>query len=125
MRWPSRTSRALSTVTSSLMTLLLSRQRQPDGSSLYTLKVGDFGLVRLADSEELTLSEKRVVGTPAYMSPEQCAGRELDGRSDTMRWVWCCIGGRHWLPALRRPDHRRGSAQAYLGPTAVAARAAL
>jgi serine/threonine-protein kinase len=41
----------------------------------------DFGLVR--DASEGSLSATTgVMGTPQYMSPEQCAGVSLDGRSD-------------------------------------------
>ncbi|MEM1231505.1 MAG: protein kinase [Pseudomonadota bacterium] len=49
-----------------------------DGSAVLT----DFGIARLA-APELTLTRSgTVVGTPQYMSPEQAAGRPLDGRSD-------------------------------------------
>ncbi|WP_374686858.1 protein kinase, partial [Promineifilum sp.] len=41
----------------------------------------DFGLVKLQEGTSLTQSGA-TVGTPTYMSPEQCEGRELDGRSD-------------------------------------------
>lgn len=61
--------------------LLLSRQRQADGSSVYTLKTGDFGLARLTESASFTASGM-VMGTLAYMSPEQCQGLEVDGRTD-------------------------------------------
>jgi len=43
-------------------------------------KVLDFGIARVKNSS-LTGSN-RALGTPAYMSPEQCRGQEIDGRSD-------------------------------------------
>jgi serine/threonine protein kinase len=50
------------------------------GSS-YTLKLSDFGLARLAEGSLMTATGT-AMGTPAYMSPEQCLGQPLDGRSD-------------------------------------------
>jgi serine/threonine-protein kinase len=47
------------------------------------LKVVDFGLAKLAGDAAVT-REGSVIGTPAYMSPEQVNGDEVDGRSD----VW-------------------------------------
>jgi serine/threonine protein kinase len=47
-------------------------------------KIADFGLakdVTRNDSTDLT-TVGMAMGTPAYMSPEQCMGRKLDGRSD-------------------------------------------
>lgn len=45
------------------------------------VKVLDFGIAKLAGEESLTRSAERP-GTPRYMSPEQCLGQPLDGRSD-------------------------------------------
>ncbi|MCL4879798.1 MAG: serine/threonine-protein kinase [Anaerolineae bacterium] len=43
--------------------------------------ITDFGIARLLSSNE-KLTATGVVGTPAYMSPEQAQGLPLDGRSD-------------------------------------------
>src|SRR5262249_26028302 len=50
------------------------------GSEQYKLKISDFGLARLSEGSGLTTGGP--VGTPAYMSPEQCQSQNLDGRSD-------------------------------------------
>lgn len=49
----------------------------PDGR----IKIGDFGLARM-DLDPNKSSFGTVQGTPAYMSPEQALGLDIDGRSD-------------------------------------------
>jgi serine/threonine protein kinase len=59
--------------------------REPDGSEL--VKLLDFGVAKLINQGDdgdfgVETAAGSVVGTPAYMSPEQAGGLPIDGRSD-------------------------------------------
>jgi len=45
-----------------------------------TLRVTDFGIARITESSKTATGT--VMGTPYYMSPEQIAGKKVDGRAD-------------------------------------------
>ncbi len=64
-----------------------------DGAPM--VKVLDFGIARTVDSS-LTATGA-APGTPAYMSPEQCKGETVDGRSDLYSLaviLFVCVTGR-------------------------------
>lgn len=50
------------------------------------VKLVDFGMAKsfseTRDNDEQLTAEGRVLGTPAYMSPEQCLGKPVDARTD-------------------------------------------
>lgn len=46
-------------------------------------KIADFGIASATDANLTEITDRgRLLGTPHYMSPEQVAGRRVDGRSD-------------------------------------------
>ncbi len=48
-----------------------------------TVKVSDFGLAKRTQTETMQMTQAgQIVGTPFYMSPEQCESRQVDSRSD-------------------------------------------
>jgi serine/threonine-protein kinase len=64
--------------------LVLHRDVKPHNVLLLAdgrVKVADFGVAKASHQTALTATGS-VVGTPAYMSPEQALGLPLDGRSD-------------------------------------------
>jgi ABC-type transport system substrate-binding protein len=52
--------------------------READG---LRIRVMDFGVARIATDERITKTGT-IVGTPAYLSPEQVSAKNVDGRSD-------------------------------------------
>ena len=53
-------------------------------SNKWTVRVMDFGLARRDEGEITVTVDGQILGTPAYMSPEQASGKghRVDGRSD-------------------------------------------
>ena len=57
----------------------------PSATGQLSIKVLDFGLSKLVDKRSdgsMQTQVGRILGTPLYMAPEQCAGEEVDLRSD-------------------------------------------
>ncbi len=52
------------------------------GDDPYFVKVIDFGIAKDFASEHATNLTQGVIGTPEYMSPEQCTAQPIDHRSD-------------------------------------------
>lgn len=44
--------------------------------------ISDFGIAKLTQAESANVTGSAVIGTPAYMAPEQAMGSEVDGRAD-------------------------------------------
>jgi serine/threonine protein kinase len=63
--------------------IILKRLSRPDepGEQPFRAVLTDFGLVKLQEGSGMTETGV-TVGTPTYMSPEQCRGEEIDGRTD-------------------------------------------
>src|SRR5580704_11449008 len=79
--------------------------RAPDGGT--TPKLIDFGIAKIASTDRTTLTGT-IVGTPAYMAPEQVSGgAEIDPRTD----VWAMGALMHEMLSGRCP---------YEGPSAHA-----
>ena len=57
-----------------------------DGSGTYCVKIIDFGIAKICDhpgEDKTKLTQTgELMGSPQYMSPEQCRGDHLDARSD-------------------------------------------
>ncbi len=71
---------------------------QPDG----VLKVMDFGIARLVRRSTVLTAEGAVVGTPAYMAPEQLLDEDVDERVDVYAAgvvLYECVTGRRPLDA--------------------------
>jgi hypothetical protein len=66
------------------------------------VKVLDFGLTRPRDEQEPLTHEGQVIGTPAYMAPEQAEGRAVDARAELFS-VGVVL---HWMLAGRSPFQR-------------------
>ncbi len=63
---------------------VLHRDLKPDNVMLRydgTIKLMDFGIARFLDESQVTMTGA-LVGSPAFMSPEQAREQELDARSD-------------------------------------------
>jgi eukaryotic-like serine/threonine-protein kinase len=88
-------------------------------------KIVDFGIAKLSnasshefDSQKIT-STGALIGTPAYMSPEQLLGAPVDQRSDI--YSICCV----MYEALAGSQRFQSRAQGYLPPQLIETNASI
>jgi serine/threonine-protein kinase len=64
---------------------IIHRDLKP-GNILYDRRydpfVSDFGIAKLSEGGSASVTGSAIIGTPAYMSPEQAQGESIDGRAD-------------------------------------------
>ena len=74
------------------------------------LKLLDFGVARVVEGDRPSLTETGILfGTPAYMSPEVCAGERASTRSDIYSLgavLYYMLTGHAALPRPRRSPRR-------------------
>lgn len=71
--------------------------RRPDG----TIKITDFGLSKSQDVDVGGTHAGQILGTPMFMSPEQCRGLAVDARTDIYALgliAWTLLAGRQPFP---------------------------
>lgn len=73
------------------------------------IKLGDFGLAKVVASEDGLTRNGGVLGTPQFMSPEQCEGKPADARSDIYG-----IGATMYTLLTARPPYEGESTSALL-----------
>ncbi|MFN7990163.1 MAG: response regulator [Thermoanaerobaculia bacterium] len=61
----------------------------PDGSG-FRVRLLDFGLAKRVDGDRKLTQSGLIVGTPAWMPPEQISGREVDERTDVYSFAAVC-----------------------------------
>jgi serine/threonine protein kinase len=98
---------------------ILHRDMKPDNILLtesikpnrpYRAIVTDFGLVKLVEHSLLQTQQGISIGTPAYMSPEQCRGEDVDGRTDLYAlgvMIYECVTGKRPYPVRNLFDAAR------------------
>jgi serine/threonine protein kinase len=62
-----------------------------DSKGGVTPKLLDFGLVKLLGGVSVNTTTGEPLGTPFYMSPEQCQGHKIDGRADIYSFGVICF----------------------------------
>ncbi len=69
---------------SNLMVLFPTDAAESEPSKSLAIKILDFGIARLLDSATILTNDGEMLGTPAYMSPEQASGQsqKADHRAD-------------------------------------------